>query len=308
MTATRPRLLDCPTSVVHAAESLLGDPIIGEQPAPAGFTRTIASLVATERTTVFVKAAPAPDSQAIRNAITIAPYTPQVAPSLLGWADLGAWALACWEPVDGATIAQWRHNHVAPLQELLATMSALLDPTPLAGLTPWAEQMQRQVGTWGRLDHDAPGPNTAHLDPTRLPTPISLSTLAALEADFAEVASSGAALLHGDLRTDNFVALPSGRLYLIDWTNLISGPGWVDLAILLPDLARSGLDPQAIWAASPWAQTPDHYLDVVLAALAGYWFNASRRQPVPHAGGLRTLQRVQADSALSLLERRLSAY
>lgn len=156
--------------------------------------------------------------------------------------------------------------------------------------------MQRQIGSWG------------HLDPAHLPTSIPLLTLAALEANFAEVASSGSALLHGDLRTDNFIALPSGRLFLIDWTSLISGTAWVDLAILLPDLARCGLDAQDVWDTSSWAKTPDHYLDIVLAALASYWFNASRRQPAAHAGGLRTLQRVQADSALSLLERRLARY
>jgi Ser/Thr protein kinase RdoA (MazF antagonist) len=119
---------------------------------------------------------------------------------------------------------------------------------------------------------------------------------------------TGNALLHGDLRTDNFIATTNGQLYLVDWTNLISGPAWIDLATLLPELARSGLDAMDVWRRSPWADTPPHHLDVMLAAMAGYWYNAGARPPIPHAPGLRTLQQVQAKSALKLLEQRLGSY
>lgn len=59
--------------------------------------------------------------------------------------------------------------------------------------------------------------------------------------------------------------------------------------------------------ATVWRDAPRGAVDCLLAALAGYWFNACHRSPLPHAPGLRELQRDQGLAALRWLAARSGA-
>lgn len=80
----------------------------------------------------------------------------------------------------------------------------------------------------------------------RLPNGLDVPQLAGLEDRWFDVLAAGTALQHGDLRADNVVREPGGRLRLVDWTHRWTVPGWADLVRLGPDLlANGGHDPQA---------------------------------------------------------------
>ena len=108
-----------------------------------------------------------------------------------------------------------------------------------------------------------------------------------------------------DLRRDNLIAGSDGRPRIVDWTHRWTAPGWADLVLLGPDLARDGLAPESGLASSVWAAAPAGDVDVMLAGLIGYWFNAGHRPALSHAPGLRELQRAQGRAAAAWLARRL---
>ena len=147
-------------------------------------------------------------------------------------------------------------------------------------------------------------PAVDHVRDLVLPVSVPVSVLAELESRWLPVLRPGGALHHGDLRRDNVIRQPDGRLRIVDWTHLWTAPGWMDLVRLAPDVAACGHDPEALLRSSPWAGTPEDHVNVALAGLAGRAWREGHLPDLPDVPGLRDMQRAQAFHLLRWLESR----
>ena len=89
------------------------------------------------------------------------------------------------------------------------------------------------------------------------------------EVDLAEVVR-GETLLHDDIRSDNLLLTPEGRVVFVDWGMPCKGAAWQDLMMfaLTPDLYL-GADPDVLVRNHPLTRdVPPSSIDVVV--LAGY--------------------------------------
>ncbi|BCY10381.1 aminoglycoside phosphotransferase family protein [Actinoplanes sp. L3-i22] len=283
----RPRLTDAPTHVQDAVTTLLGSPIRTEQPATAGYTPAIASIITGDRgQRLFVKAAPSDD---IHAGTLLAAAVGELSPRLLGHTTTGTWHIAAYEVIDGDTVTRWTTDDIPPLLDILNRMHQTLDPSPITGTTPYAEAFRPMLGAWHTPQHP-------------LPVPIDIPVLAALESHWTEALADDTALHHGDLRRDNTIRQPDGHLRIVDWTHLWTAPGWMDLIRLAPDVAACGHDPEDLLRRSPWHDAPHHHVNTALAGLAG---RAWRDGHQPGPPTLRHMQREHGHHLLSWLARRL---
>jgi hypothetical protein len=290
----RPLLSEAPDAVLDAVAGVLGEPVVGERAAEAGFTPSIASVV-TGRSgaRLFVKVAPVGNGfgEAVEAGAVLADAVGDLGPRLVGAVACGEWRVAAYEVVDGTPVASWSAADVDELLRVADRMRERLDPCPVGGVWPYAHDFVPLLGEWATLG-------------VRRPPPISapVARLAELEARWTAVLAPGVALHHGDLRRDNIIREPDGRLRIVDWTHLWTAPGWMDLIRLLPDLASCGHDPEAVLRRSCWWDTPAEDVNVALAGLAG---RAWRDCALPGEPRLRTMQREQAEHLLSWLDTRL---
>jgi len=328
-TARRPLLGDAPTEVREAVEDLLGSPVAGEQPAAGGFTASIASTVTgAHGSRLFIKAAPIGDGtgEAVAAGITLAKAAGDLGASLVGSASVGAWRIAAYEVLQGEAVQHWTAEDIPRLLHLVERLREHTVPCPPLPTTPYADAFTPLLGTWAALlsasrgerapgkpdtEQAAPGggpavaPAVEHLTHRRLPVDVPLEQLADLESKWLETLSPGEALHHGDLRRDNVIREPSGRLRIVDWTHLWTAPAWLDLVRLLPDLAASGHDPQTLLGASCYAQAPPADVNVALAGWAGRAWREGHLPEVTNLPGLRSMQREQGLHTLRWLQERL---
>ncbi|WP_143133920.1 aminoglycoside phosphotransferase [Actinoplanes philippinensis] len=323
--STRPRLLDAPAEVVAALGAALGSAVAREVPAAAGFTPAVASVVAlADGREVFVKASDDPGlHEGLRNAVDCdAALTDRsLAPPVLASLACGAWRVVAWARLPGGHVGRWSSRDVPAVLDLAARLAAATRPCRVPGTVPFPHAFAGRIGTFQALvSGGRPGPEVDHLAGTPVWSGLDPVRLAALEAGWPLLAEGGhrrhghlhhghlhhGHLHHGDVRRDNLIRGTDGRLRLLDWTHRWTAPGWADLVLLMPDLIRDGLDPEPILAASVWAGAPAHEVNVLLTGLLGYWFNAGHRPDLPHAPGLRALQRAQGSACASWLATRLS--
>ena len=307
----RPRLAEAPGAVRAAVSDLLGGSVRAERAAAAGFTRSIASVVAGSRgNTLFVKAAPvgAGLGEAVEAGAILAGAVGGIGPRLAGFTVVGDWRVAAYEVVEGEAVTWWTPADLAELRTVLERLQAVADPCPVPGTSPYAEAFLPLLGTWQALDRSGDaGLDVTHLRGLPLPVDVPVPVLAELESRWLCVLAAGTALHHGDLRRDNVIREPGGRLRIVDWTHLWTAPGWMDLVRLVPDVAACGHDPERLWRSSPWAGTPGEHVDVALAGLAGRAWREGLLPDVPGLPGLRRMQREQGLHTLRWLEARLTA-
>jgi hypothetical protein len=330
-TFARPRLLrTAPGSVIDQVGGALGGPIVGEEPAAAGFTESVASVVAAASgATVFVKAGPVSDgsADAVRAGAELAAVIGDLGPPLLSLIEADGWVAAVYAVVPGRAIVDWETGDLPRLAEFSERFAARLDPAPIPGTEPYARAFAPLLGTWQALaarnataeESAAGGAATAaagiaagaemaaveHVRQLALPYGLHVEILAELEADWHAQLEVGTALQHGDIRRDNVVREPSGRLWLVDWTHRWTAPGWADWVRLAPDVAASGFDPEAVLQGSAWADADAHAVNVMLAGLAGRCWRDGHRPDVPGLPQLRPMQLLQGDMTLRWLARRI---
>lgn len=273
---------------------VLGEPVVGEWAAEAGFTPSIASVVAGRSgARLFVKAAPIGTGlgEAVEAGAVLADAVGDLGPRLLRAVSCGEWRVAAYKVVDGVTVDAWSSADVDEVLLVIDRMRERMQPCSIGGVWPYAQDFVPLLGDWATLG-------------VRRPPPISapVARLAELEARWMAVLAPGVALHHGDLRRDNIIREPDGRLRIVDWTHMWTAPGWMDLIRLLPDLASAGHDPETVLRRSCWRDTPDEDVNVALAGLAG---RAWRDCALPGELRLRSMQREQAEHLLSWLDSRL---
>ncbi len=306
----RPRLSEAPREVRAVVEDVLGESVRLEQPAEMGFTPAIASTVAGgSGRSVFVKAAPTGSGlgEAVRTGVQLAPLIGDLSPRLLAASEPKDWVVAVYERVPGCAVEQWDESTVTAMVDVLAVVRERLTGPPLPGAVRYADAFAPMLGAWRSLARRPGGePSTvAHLRGLELPAPIPFELLADLEDQWFEALGPGDAMQHGDLRRDNVIthaAQGRPRLWVVDWTHVWAGPGWMDLVRLAPDMAESGHDPEAVLRRSCWADAEPHAINVALAGLAG---RAWRDGHLPDLAGLRRMQLQQAVQILVWLGRRL---
>lgn len=311
----RPRLAQAPDAVRAVVAQMLGGPVHAEHAAEAGFTWSIASVViGSNGTRLFVKAAPTGDGlgEAVEAGAVLSEVVGDLGPRLVGLAAVNEWRVAAYEVIEGEAVTRWTAADRAELPAVLRRMREVMDPCPMAGTSPYARAFLPLLGTWQALSRDPDQDRTAHirvdhLRGLQLPIEVPISVLADLESRWLHALSADTALHHGDLRRDNVIRQPDGRLRVVDWTHLWTAPGWMDLVRLAPDLAACGHDPEDLLQHSPWGDAPAADVDVALAGLAGRAWREGLLPESPTLPGLRRMQREQALHLLRWLESRLAS-
>jgi hypothetical protein len=301
-----------PAGVVDYVCSVLGSARIRELPAADGFTSAVASIVMRQSgQALFVKAAPSADDAgiAVRTGAILADTISDLGPALVSWTEIDGWSVALYERLTGAAVDVWRADDLQNLAHLASSMRERLDPCSIAQTQTYADSFAPLLGTWSALtaDNGDTSQTVDHVRDRPLPYGLHVETLAALEADWFDTLRPGTALQHGDIRRDNVIREPSGRLRLVDWTHRWTGPNWADWVRLVPDLAADGLDPERAFQAitMPDSRSHDHAVNVMLAGLAGRCWRDGHRAPVPGLPQLRPMQLTQGDMTLRWLAHRL---
>lgn len=313
----RPALRDAPAAVRDAADALLGGRVVAEISAAAGFTPSTASTVVSARgARLFIKAAPvgAGLGEAVEAGARLADVVGALGPQLVGFTSVGLWRLAAYEVIEGDTLTTWTPDDLAPLLSLIDHLRERTQGCALPDTTPFADAFTPLLGTWQALaaqpgDIDPRAAATVeHIRGRPLPVDVPIPVLAELEGRWLPDVRTGTALHHGDLRRDNVMREPGGRLRIVDWTHLWTAPGWLDLVRLGPDVGACGHDPEVLLRGSCWAEAPSNAVDVVLAGLAGRAWRDGHLPDLPDIPGLRHMQREQGLHTLRWLAARLARH
>jgi aminoglycoside phosphotransferase (APT) family kinase protein len=292
---------ELPAATSAAIEQALGAKVVDADSQEHGFSPGLAARCALDDgRRVFVKAVSehvnADSARLARHEIRVNAHLGQVeaAPRLLHAADDGTWVLAVFEDVDG------RHPAVPWTDAELGMVLGALDDAPgvRAGaptdLPTVVELLDDDMSGWRKLQ--------ASGAPVPADQPAGLDTLVELEAAWAHHMPPDH-LIHVDLRDDNLLIGADGRVRIVDWANAALGPAWLDVVCMVPSIAANSVwTPGQIWSRSAFSDSVEtDALTAAVAALSGYFTEASQRPPVPQIPGLREFQAAQARPARAWL-------
>ena len=125
---------------------------------------------------------------------------------------------------------------------------------------------------------------------------------------FLGMHDDGDGLVRGDLRADNILIGSEGKVVLVDWPWAAHGAPWFDALSVLIDARVS--DPPCntetiLQEHGVFAGTEPKQVNAVLASLAGYFVDSSRRPPPSGLPTLRALQRAEGNACLAWRRERL---
>lgn len=167
------------------------------------------------------------------NEALVMPYLPAglPVPRLLEVHDDGDWVALVYEEVEGRPpVIPWRPEELGRVAEAITDLGAALNPSPWPDAPTFYDVNRGVMRAWRELVASPP----ANLDPRirRL-----IDRLVAEGVDLAEVVR-GEALLHNDIRSDNPLLTPEGRVFFVDWGMPCQGAVWQDLMMfaLTPDV------------------------------------------------------------------------
>lgn len=300
---------DLPAPVRAWVEETLGSPVVSWQGQVGGYSPGTADrLVCADGTRAFCKAvgsSPNPETPDIhREEITVASQLPATVPCahLLGSFDDGDWVALLLTDIEGRhpSLPWCREEYEAALAALDAVTA---EPAP-------ADLPDARLGAAACFDGFArlvadPDPG---LDPWAA---AHLDDLVARAARAVELCG-GDRLVHQDLRSDNMLVTPEGRMMIVDWPYASRGAGWVDGIDLMLDVTKHGgltdgsdhVPETLTWAARHGASTDD--VATYLCGLAGYFLDRARQDPPPGIPTLRATQAASGAATLALLRRLLA--
>lgn len=296
---------DLPVSVHAAVERILGDAVVEARSQVAGFSPGTADRIRTRSgRQAFVKAATAAlNEQTVqlhRREVAVAAALPAEvpAPRLLGAHDDGQWVALVYEDIEGRHPATpWTEAELAAALAALDRLAAVDVPPVLRRVLPaTGADLAYDLAGWQRLAADPP----AGLDPWARE---HLDRLCEL-ADPAPAALAGDRLVHTDVRADNLLVRPDGRMILIDWPWASLGPPWFDTLCLLINARLYGRTDVDALLAIHTAADPGR-LTAVLAAVAGYFLDAARQPPPKGLPTVRAFQAAQGEAVLAWLRERI---
>ena len=293
---------DLPEHLREAIEGTLGSAVTEAVGQRGGYGPSLeARCGLADGRRVFIKAvSPAqnPDSPGMmRREAKIATRLPAGAPApeLLHVLDDGEWIALIFEEVAGSLPATpWIPGELDRVIDAIRRLGELVPTAPLRTL---AEHYGAMFTGWRTLA--AEGPAAVGDDWCRE----RLDELVAAEARW-EAATAGEGLIHGDIRSDNVLLLPDGRVVFVDWTSTCTGAGWFEVLAMLPSvelegggapesvMTRAGLDDLDVDAVVP-----------LVAAFAGYFAERSRLPDPPGLPTLRPFQLAQGEVPIAWLRR-----
>lgn len=297
---------DLPQTVRDWVAEELGD-VREVRPQQGGFSPGTADRVRGSRGSAFVKAVGeslnAHTPGLIAREISVLQQLPAYAgaPVLLSSFDERIegerWVALMVEDIPGRhPHSPWQGHEVMAALDALAQLAA--EPLPAAVALPALEEdMAGDLSLWPKVVADRP----EDLDPW---VAANLDRLTDQTADVASLLR-GDRLVHTDIRSDNLLVTESGAVRLVDWPWACRGAAWIDSLMLLVNMRVHG-GPDVAAYASRLADlgATDEDVDVLLAALLGYFVHVSR---LPAPAGLPTLrgfQRAQGAAVLSWLRER----
>jgi aminoglycoside phosphotransferase (APT) family kinase protein len=296
---------DLPAEVRIAVQDILGQPVVEAASQPGGFSPGTADRVRTaDGGRAFVKAVGVSLNEhsvdlhrrEARVTALLPPDTP--APRLLGSYDDGQWIALVLEDVEGRhPRTPWVADELDAVLAMLRDLAARLTPAPVEGLPTAAEVLGQDFGGWQRI---------AETSPTDL-TPWAadrLPELCAL-AEHARTAVVGDTLVHIDVRADNLLVGPDGRITLVDWPWACTGPAWLDTLLLLINVRLFGGHSTDRLLAEHAKGADPYDLTAVLAGIGGFFLDVARQPPQRGLPTVREFQRAQAATVLAWLRERL---
>lgn len=293
---------EVPLMLRAALEAAAGAPVAGAISKEGGFSPGLASVLElADGRSVFAKAASASRNEftveAIRRETRILAELPGDVPApRLRWSfDDGEWVALVTEAIDGRNPVQpWRPQELDRFLVAAEILADQLTPSPIV-----AGSFSEDAGDYNSWTKLAGEPGAAdRLDPRARGL---VDRLAGLERSWS-AATAGDALLHGDLRSDNFLLTPDGFV-VVDWPFACIGAPWLDLLLSLPSVAmHGGGDPQALWAGHPLSRGVDpDAVDTVLAAASGFFLRRSLEPAPPLLPTIREFQKAQGMITLDWL-------
>ena len=274
--------------------------VVATQSGAGGYSPSFASRCdLADGRRVFVKAvSPAQNPESpdmLRSEIDATRRLPhQVpAPRILQVYDDGDWIVGVFEHVDGHMPGRpWVPNEAREVFTAVRELGTL----PLAEATRALPTAEDRLATtfcgWTTLAN-MPSPAlddwpAAHLD-----------DLVALESGWSD-AVRGDALVHLDVRSDNVLIEPTGRVVLVDWPHVCIGARWLDLLVMIPSLVLEGAGEPEVLADRIGLDAPGDAVDAVVAALAGTFTWAASRPDPPGLPTVRAFQRAQGEVAAAV--------
>jgi Ser/Thr protein kinase RdoA (MazF antagonist) len=208
-------------------------------------------------------------------------------PRLRDGFDAGEWVVLVFEDIDGRhPRTPWVPDEIAAAVRALQDLARVLTPSPVPDAPTAADRLAHSLRGWHRIAADPP----PDLDPWV--TAHRESLMAA--ADRAVASLTGDTLVHTDIRADNMLITPDGRVFIVDWPWGCIGPDWLDIALLGMNVIVHGGD-------MPLTRPQ---CDAVIA-VAGYFRDYARLPPPPGLPTVRAFQRAQADALLPWMRSRL---
>lgn len=314
-TSRRPRFESLPHAVRVAVGAVAGSPVRrASPPVGSGFGGAFAGLLELgDGRRVFAKAAGTTTPHVQRALAREASLLPHLrglgcASRPVGSVDVeagGLWRVLVLEAIPGTqpggpwTAEDADATHAACV-EIASAPSEMVAPL---GLGTAADDLAGEVDAVPTLEGLASGGRTwppGHV----VPDDGAAFELAGLAAGVLD-AVRGDALLHLDLRPDNLVREPSGRMRVVDWNQAVVGAPWVDLVSLWPLMHHHGVD-VARFATSPLLSgADDDDVDAFLAFMVGFMLEDVDEPPPPGCTpALRAHALFFSDTTLRLLAAR----
>ena len=290
-----------PADVRQQVERTMGSRVVTASSKTGGFSPALASvLTLADGRCVFAKAISVTrndfSAAAIRRETEVLGRLPThvPAPRLLYSYDDGDWVALVTEAIDGHNPMQpWDSVELDRFLEATTVLAASLTPCPVE--TDAYVSQVNEYTQWSQMDPTLLDPElVGHVD-----------ELAQLELGWAK-AVDGTSLLHGDLRSDNFL-LTADSFAVVDWPSAVVGAPWIDLLYALPSVAmHGGGDVDTLWRRHPLSHSvDDDAVHAALAGVAGFFINRSLQPPVPLLPTIRQFQRAQGIAAYHWLAGRL---
>ena len=274
-TAHRLEWQHLPPRIRSLVEVHCGSAVAGAVSQTSGFTPGFASvLTCDDGSRHFVKGAswkaqkPFAAAYAEEARKVVALPRAVAAPRLLWTHDDAEWIVLGFEHVAArAPRRPWKDDDVAACLAMLADTAALLTPPPAdLTLSVFADDFADWPSCWDYCRSTYVLPHGADA--------------AALAARFAEVCG-GSTAVHTDVRDDNLLITPDGRVLLCDWNWPVEGAAWLDSLLLLIGPRGDSVDVETILATHPtFADVSAEAVDIMLALVTGYFLKHAD-DPVP---------------------------
>ncbi len=293
---------DLPAAVRDRVEEVIGGgPIVEAISQAGGFSPGTADRVRTATgTRAFVKAVtPAINTRSAELArqemrITAALPAHAPVPRMLGGFDDGDWVVLVLEDVDGASPrTPWVESEIDAAVTALRELAAALTPSPLADVPTTADLLADDFAGWDKIAADPP----PGLDPWAAG---HLPLLRQAAARGLAALRTGETLTHCDIRADNLLVRPDGRMIVVDWPWGSRGPEWFDRLLLGINVLCWGGDP-----SGPLAGIDPRVVTDIGAGLAGTFAHVARLPAPPGLPTVRAFQQWHADALLPWVRSRL---